>query len=99
MGALGTYRARSPGIVWIDVSFLDPHAHGDYQNGTILHEIVHYIDYEYLRDEDIEWDVCESEAKAWRIENSYFTKIGRYEFTNWNWREDYAHCQLGYEDD
>lgn len=101
IGAIGYYTNNRPGWIWLDVGFLDPHAHDVYQYGTIVHEMVHYIDYEYLYFDDELFDVCESESRAWRVENAYFTALGKYELANWNWREDYPHCHenLGYVDE
>lgn len=100
LGALGYYTETRPGWIWLDVMFTDSHAHTDYLYGTIIHEMVHYLDFEYVQPNNPKFDVCESEAQAWRIENSFFVETGHHEWANWNWREDYEHCQagLGYND-
>lgn len=97
-GVLGTFLSSNPDTVWLDVMFLDQSVADWYHAGTVLHEMIHYVDW-HITEDKLYFDVCESEAKAWRAENSYFVEMGHHEWAHWNWREGYPHCLIGIEQD
>lgn len=93
-GNLGEFTPRAPEYVVLDTSFaaglVSPYEIDVFAFSILIHEISHWLDNQEFGLTFM--NVCESEGRAFQIQNTFLVEVGAPEYASWEWRQSYPAC-------